>query len=37
VGQLLIDFNTGEIKATPNLNPDFAAVICLALGGKPAI
>jgi hypothetical protein len=37
-GQVLIDFNTGEIlKATPNLNPDGAAVICPALGGSPAI
>jgi hypothetical protein len=27
---------TGLIKFTPNLNPDFAAVICPALGGNPA-
>ena len=28
---------TGEIlKVTPSLNPDFAAVICPALGGQPA-
>jgi hypothetical protein len=25
------------IKVTPNLNPDFASVICPALGGSPAI
>jgi hypothetical protein len=37
-GQVLIDFNTGEIlKATPNFNPSNAAVICPALGGQPAI
>jgi hypothetical protein len=37
-GQLLFDLNTGELlKATPNLNPDAAAVICPALGGQPAI
>ncbi len=36
-GQLLIDTNTGEIvKATPNFNPDFAGIICPALGGEPA-
>ena len=29
--------DTGEIlKVTPSLNPDFAAVICPALGGQPA-
>ena len=34
-GQLRFD-ETGLIKFTPNLNPDFAAVICPALGGSPA-
>ena len=34
-GQLRFD-ETGLIKFTPNLNPDFAAVICPALGGNPA-
>jgi hypothetical protein len=34
-GQLRFD-ETGLIKVTPNLNPDFAAVICTALGGNPA-
>lgn len=34
-GQLRFD-ETGLIKFTPNLNPDFAAVICPALGGLPA-
>jgi hypothetical protein len=33
-GQLLFDTSDGSlIKVTPNLNPDFAAVICPALGG----
>jgi len=37
-GQILIDAATGEIlKATPDFNPDNAAVICPALGGQPAI
>jgi hypothetical protein len=37
-GQVLFDTSTGEvIKVTPNINPDFAAVICPALGGQPAI
>jgi hypothetical protein len=36
-GQLVFDTSTGEIvKGTPSLNPDFAAVICPALGGNPA-
>jgi hypothetical protein len=36
-GQLVFDTGTGEIvKGTPSLNPDFAAVICPALGGNPA-
>jgi hypothetical protein len=34
-GQLRFD-ETGLIKFTPNLNPEFAAVICPALGGNPA-
>jgi hypothetical protein len=35
-GQLLFDTETGELlKFTPHLNPDFAAVICPALGGNP--
>jgi hypothetical protein len=34
-GQLRFD-ETGLIKFTPNLNPDFADVICHALGGNPA-
>jgi hypothetical protein len=37
-GQLLFNTDTGELlKFTPNLNPDFAAVLCTALGGQPAI
>ena len=34
-GLALFDEN-GLVRATPNLNPDFAAVICPALGGNPA-
>jgi hypothetical protein len=35
-GQLVV--SGGEVlKFTPNWNPDFAAVICPALGGQPAI
>ena len=34
-GQLRFD-ETGLIKFTPNINPDFAEVICPALGGSPA-
>jgi hypothetical protein len=34
-GQLRFD-ETGLIKFTPNLNPDFAGVVCPALGGSPA-
>jgi hypothetical protein len=34
-GQLRFD-ETGLVKFTPGLNPDFAAVICPALGGNPA-
>jgi hypothetical protein len=37
-GQRLFNTDTGELlKLTPDLNPDFAAVICPALGGQPAI
>jgi hypothetical protein len=37
-GQALFNTDTGELlKVTPNFNPDFAAVICPALGGQPAI
>jgi hypothetical protein len=37
-GQIVFDTTTGElVKATPNSGPDFAAVICPALGGSPAI
>jgi hypothetical protein len=36
-GQAIFDDLTGEvIKVTPNFNPDFAAVVCPALGGRPA-
>jgi hypothetical protein len=36
-GQLVFNPGTGEIlKFTPNINPDFAAVICPALGGQPS-
>jgi hypothetical protein len=34
-GQLRFDEN-GFVSATPNINPDFPAVICPALGGNPA-
>jgi hypothetical protein len=34
-GQLRFD-ETGLIKFTPSINPDFADVICHALGGNPA-
>jgi hypothetical protein len=34
-GQLVFD-SSGLIKFTPNSGPDFAAVICPALGGTPA-
>jgi len=37
-GQLVIDTETGELlKVTPAVNPDFAGLICPALGGQPAI
>lgn len=36
-GQLIFDYNIGEAtKVTPNFGPDFAEVICPALGGNPA-
>jgi hypothetical protein len=36
-GQLVVSLETGEIvEVTPAINPDFAAVICPALGGQPA-
>ena len=31
-----IRFDETGLKFTPNINPDFAAVICPALGGSPA-
>jgi hypothetical protein len=35
--QIVFDASTGDVlKVTPNFNPDFAAVICPALGGNPA-
>ena len=37
-GQLVFDTETGELlKVTPAVNPDFAGMICPALGGQPAI
>jgi hypothetical protein len=37
-GQILYDAFTGDIiKITPSVDPSFAAVICPALGGAPAI
>jgi hypothetical protein len=36
-GQVVISAATGEVlKVTPAVNPDFAAVICPALGGHPS-
>jgi hypothetical protein len=35
-GQMTFDSNGNLIKVTPHLNPDYAAVICPALGGSPA-
>ena len=36
-GLLAIDLTDGSlVKITPNRNPDFAAVLCPALGGSPA-
>jgi hypothetical protein len=37
-GQFIVDFRKGAIiKRTPNIDPDFAGVICPALGGSSAI
>jgi hypothetical protein len=37
-GQLVFNNDTGELlKFTPSINPDFASVICPALGGESAI
>jgi len=37
-GQLVRDAQTGELlKVTPAVSPDFAGLICPALGGQPAI
>lgn len=36
-GQIKFNTSGGVIKATPNINPDFVALICTALGGAPAI
>jgi len=34
----VFDTETGELlKVTPAVNPDFAGLICPALGGQPAI
>lgn len=35
-GQALFDPNGVPISYTPNFNPDFAAVACTTLGGRPA-
>jgi hypothetical protein len=35
-GQMTFDSNFNLVKVTPHVNPDFAAVICPALGGAPA-
>jgi hypothetical protein len=35
-GQLVVSATGEVLKFTPNINPDFAAVICPALGGHPA-
>ncbi len=35
-GQLVVSATDEVLKFTPNFNPDFAAVICPALGGNPA-
>jgi hypothetical protein len=36
-GQLVFSPEGDVLSFTPNTNPDFAAVICPALGGQPAI
>jgi hypothetical protein len=36
-GNLLFDLEQGElVRVTPNFGPDFAEVLCPALGGSPA-
>jgi hypothetical protein len=35
-GQLVLSATGKVLKVTPGVNPDFAAVICPALGGQPA-
>ena len=35
-GNLTINFDTGEFRATPNLDPDFSELLCPLLGGNPA-
>jgi hypothetical protein len=35
-GQMVFDGEGNVLRFTPNTNPDFAAVICPALGGSPA-
>jgi hypothetical protein len=35
-GSIYMDFLTGEVTFTPNSGPDFAALVCPALGGAPA-
>ena len=35
-GQMVFSATGEVLKFTPNTNPDFAAVICPALGGHPA-
>jgi hypothetical protein len=35
-GRAVFDSEFNLVKVTPNFNPDFAAVICPALGGAPA-
>jgi hypothetical protein len=35
-GALFFDTSTGDVRVTPNFDPDFAAVVCPALGGSVA-
>jgi hypothetical protein len=35
-GNLTINFETGDFRATPNLSPEFAETLCPLLGGNPA-
>ena len=35
-GNLVLSSTGDVVSFTPNINPDFAAVICPALGGQPA-